>query len=216
MNRSCIECFLIEPTDQYWRMLRRYVSDLNRPCPACPDAYHNAEVLIDTVEAESHPTTSDDPAMRDDPRWPTTCDRCDYTFVETDERQVSHDQQYVDRRTGLVYTIHGSHHVPRPHVPIEAAPDGAIWRATWYEDMPEFTGSDGHSYIVRTPGGDWAVDGPSTDHASRPQPKRTGGGWQRHGSPPFLTVRPSILLGKKPDGSWTYHGFLTNGFLEEC
>lgn len=216
MSRSTIECFLIEPTNRYWRLLRRYTSSPARPCAAYPDAYHNAEVFIGEIEADQHPVIRDDPAMRSDPRWPATCDRCGYVFTDEDERQVNYDQQYVDARTGSVYALYGPHHLPRPMVPIEPAPVGAIWRATWYEDLPEFIGADGQSYLVRTPGGDWAIDGPSTDQAHNQIPKKVGGGWQRSGTAPKFTVRPSILIGKRPDGSWTYHGFLTDGRLEEC
>jgi len=35
---------------------------------------------------------------------------------------------------------------------------GAIWEAEWYNDIPWLTGVDGHSYVVRTPGGDWCID----------------------------------------------------------
>lgn len=40
-------------------------------------------------------------------------------------------------------------------------------------------------------------------------------GWERTGTPPNVTARPSIGM---PDakGGFRYHAFLTNGVLEEC
>jgi hypothetical protein len=59
---------------------------------------------------------------------------------------------------------------------------------------------DGHFVCVMTPGGEWNIDGRSTG----------GGYWTRTGTPPKLTVRPSILIGR------AYHGFLTDGKLIQC
>lgn len=61
---------------------------------------------------------------------------------------------------------------------------------------------------VRTPGGDWHVDRPSS----------SGGRWTRSGDPPRITATPSILfsLDRPTVGQRSYHGFLTDGFLVEC
>jgi hypothetical protein len=53
--------------------------------------------------------------------------------------------------------------------------------------------------IVKTPGGWWCIDRPST----------SGSGWQRTGTAPNITVAPSIF--HDPPNGW--HGWLHNGDL---
>lgn len=201
-----IECFLIEPTDRFRVYLRRYRGSAEGPCPAGKGWYHNASVFIaleQHTQAE-HPGSGDHPEKipHDDARWPVKCDRCDYAFVPEDNWQMFYERMW---RTadGREFTLVEKYSM---HLDAQAlgAPPGAMWRATWME--PFETGPDGHSYVVRTPGGDWHIDGPATG----------GGKWTRTGVAPKLTARPSILCGKREDGSWTYHGFLTDGRLEEC
>lgn len=76
---------------------------------------------------------------------------------------------------------------------LDEAPPGAIWFFDEY-------------LMVATPGGHWNVDMKS----------RNGGGWTRHGTPPNVTVSPSILIGKNAAGDWEYHGWLRDGKLIEC
>lgn len=84
---------------------------------------------------------------------------------------------------------------------LSEAPVGAMWTADWYD----FKGPDGHCLVVRTPGGDWIVDGPSMNNdGSRGNP------WQRSGEIPKVTANPSIHIPGK------YHGWLREGFLESC
>ncbi len=89
---------------------------------------------------------------------------------------------------------------------IQPAPVGAMWDADWFHGCHESTGlvydrnPDGIVLCVRCPGGDWLVDGPSAG----------GGSWNRTGAVPDVTVTPSILQHGK------YHGWLRNGYLEEC
>jgi hypothetical protein len=89
---------------------------------------------------------------------------------------------------------------------IEAAPVGAMWDCDWMHGCHEPTGlqydrnPDGIVLCVRCPGGDWVVDGPS----------RSGGSWNRTGAIPNVTVTPSIVQGG------LYHGWLRDGYLEEC
>lgn len=97
------------------------------------------------------------------------------------------------------------------------APVGAIWRAEWYEDMKELCGEDGKSYIVKTPGGDWAIDSKASN-CTKPD-DNLHKCWCRHGEAPNFTVNKvgntcaagagSIIIGK-------YHGFLRNGELTDC
>lgn len=86
---------------------------------------------------------------------------------------------------------------------IDPAPVGAMWDADWFAGSA-FGGlkydryADGVVLCVRTPGGDWLVDGQSS----------SGGCWMRTGIIPKVTVTPSIL---QPN----YHGWLRDGHLVE-
>jgi hypothetical protein len=53
--------------------------------------------------------------------------------------------------------------------------------------------------VVRTPAGDWWVDG-----------MIEGPGWQRTGTPPYVSAKPSIILIR---GALEYHGWLQDGLL---
>ena len=64
-------------------------------------------------------------------------------------------------------------------------------------------GPDGHNLVVKTPAGDWQVDGKCVD----------GIGWERTGRPPKITVKPSFGLGKGQQSKWRYHVVLTDGIL---
>ncbi len=96
-------------------------------------------------------------------------------------------------------------------------PAGAIWRATWYEEFPEWTGSDGKSYCCMTPGGEWFIDGRASNCTLNDDAIHKC--WCRHGEAPDFTVDKngntcsagagSILVG-------SYHGFLRNGYLTGC
>jgi hypothetical protein len=81
-----------------------------------------------------------------------------------------------------------------------------MWDAYWLTGLDiggvrPFGGPDGMTLILRTPGGDWVIDGPSYRYG-----EVVGSGWKRKGEPPHLTVTPSIVM---PG----FHGMLTNGFL---
>ena len=78
---------------------------------------------------------------------------------------------------------------------LKQAPVGSMWSADWYDGFYK-PGPDGIWLIVKTPGGNWFVDGPSSN----------GSGWTREGTAPNVTVTPSILQS-------SYHGFLTGGKL---
>ncbi len=73
-----------------------------------------------------------------------------------------------------------------------------MWDAWWLKGASRFKiRPDGMCLIVRTPGGDWMIDGPSNN----------GNGWERTGEVPNITVSPSIDCQKK------YHSYLKNGVL---
>lgn len=197
MTMTKIQCFMIEPTDRLRRKLRRYASGKKRgKCSAMPgpEGYHNASAPFDVAPAvwtehdgfKSYSGGSDDAPPRDDPRWPTSC-VCGYIFQDADEWQLFNELLYVRKDTGEELTLRD-------------APPGAMWNAFWYP--PAFGhGPDGLALMVMTPAGEWHIDGESSN----------GPGWTRTGTPPLVTARPSILIGNN-----RYHGFLTDGRLEEC
>lgn len=106
---------------------------------------------------------------------------------------VGDDEGYTYRRTDTGETF-----------ALGQAPAGAMYYADWMSSV----GPDGHCLIVITPYGPWNVDGGFLIPAA--------GNWTRTGTPPRVTARPSIGQGQKPDGSWTYHAFLTDGQLVDC
>ena len=184
-----IRCFFLEPTGFARRFLRRYVpAAADRPCPLVY-GYHDADVLIDVVASGA---VSGDLHPHDDPRWPSRC-ACGHAFEPGDEWQLFHRDLYARRDTGEQTTL-------------SEAPHGAMWYADWFSD---YKGPDGHTLVVKTPGGDWIVDMP---------PGGKGRPWTRTGAPPDVTATPSIAIGRDPpgDGPWKYHGWLRDGYLVEC
>lgn len=179
-----IECFLLEKTDLFERSLRRYTTPANRnTCNVF--GYHNASVAIGEIDLPGLDLegvgTSDWP--KGDKRWPNECE-CGYRFKNGDEWQYNTRRLYRDSR------FKRNLYVP------DHAPVGAMWEEPWRSRM----GPDGRSFSLMTPAGPWWIDGPASN----------GGGWIREGEPPRITVRPSILMGKK------YHGWLRDGFLVDA
>lgn len=190
-----IPCCLLVPTGTYRRSLRRFSSSAKTSCPGM--GYHNAQVELDVVDTEA---VSGDLHDHSDPRWPTVCDKCKTPFSPNDSYQVFVERLYTRSDTGEITTTRD-------------ARVGAMWFADW------MTGHGSTIYmrerpndphlIVKTPAGDWDVDGPSSN----------GDGWTRSGEPPNVTVRPSIAIGSMSDSISEphagdpayYHAFLTNG-----
>jgi len=196
MAKSKIKCMFFEPTEFAELALRRYkgVRESELLCPASGLGYHNATVVV----VPQMPRPAEYPNgcgilehpdyPHTDPRWPKACP-CGYEFQNGDHWQINIHVLYSNpEMNGLI--------------PLEQAPVGAMWDAWWYH----FKGPDGRCLVVRTPGGDWVIDAKAQD----------GRGWTRTGEPPELTVKPSIGIGGDPGKGWKYHGFLTNGYLEEC
>lgn len=196
MNKRDIRCFWLEPTSKAEESLRRYSSST---CPAGGFSYHNAEVVLGQVampaELAGLVGRGDDSFPHDDPRWPTKCDACDYVFDADDNWQHKIDRLYQRDDTGELVTI-------------RRAPVGAMWHSPRMAEFrkPAKPTPDGLYIYVKTPGGDWPVDGPSSD----------GGYWKRTGTPPHITVRPSIGIGRAEGGGWAFHAFLTDGVLKRC
>lgn len=192
---SEIRCFWLEPTDRWELSLRRYVvsHDTARQCAASGVGYHHAEAVIGRGTARAAPKLHDgkplsgDVFPHDDPRWPARC-ACGYEFRAADKWQFNARALYRRSDTGELVTIRG-------------APVGAMWDAHWMGER--WRGPDGIALCVRTPGGDWLVDGPSYEDG-RVQAER---GWSRSGTPPHVTVLPSIEIPGR------YHGFLRDGKL---
>lgn len=189
MGKSIIECFFLEPTDQAEESLRRYCSGSD-----CPGdwSYHNVDVVIGrTTLADDTNGSGGDRHPHDDPRWPKSC-TCGYVFKDEDHWQHNIKRLFRRSDNGGLTTLRG-------------APVGAMWYADW---LP-WKGPDGHCLVVKTPAGDWPVDGPASNSKSKV-------GWQRSGTPPNVTAHPSIGMGQDDKGRWTYHGWLRDGKLVEC
>lgn len=223
--------FWLEPTTRYAQELRRYAGEA--ACPAKPYGMpcHDARIRLADVVAEEAPTcyrpsASDDPdawkrdeITKDDPRWPATC-VCGYRFTDEDSWQVNFDQLHEARggaHDGEVFTLRD-------------APVGAMWDATWLHDWEGFRGPDGLCLVVKTPGGDWHVDGEASN-CTRTQYEPVENGkrwtgrthycWVRHGDPLTGNLHVdkagetcaagagSILCGG-------FHGFLHHGHLTPC
>jgi hypothetical protein len=99
---------------------------------------------------------------------------------------------------------------------ISDLPPGAMWYADWYSRK----GPDGHHLIVKTPGGDWHVDGRANNCTRGDDNKHYC--WVRHGVPPLITVDKNgdtcgcgASIGQGP-GYRDYHGWLRGGELVPC
>lgn len=185
-----IECFFLRPSPYAEVNLRRYTPFSMGKCPLAQGG-HDASTSVGTVD---FPLDNDLDGCQqttfpeNDPLWPKTC-ACGYEFQPGDHFQ----------EMALRLYWRGDHVALR--TTIASAPPGAMWFADWYD----FKGPDGHCLVVKTPGGDWVVDGPAYANG-----EPVGNGWTRTGEVPKVTASPSIhFVGK-------YHGFLRAGFLEEC
>lgn len=191
---SRIQCFMLRPSVRARHSVRRYS---HAECPL-PQGYHyhNSSVELGVVDypleldRDGDGEPGPEPDLRIEPGWPTVC-ACGYTFTPDDPWQVNRTRLYVadDGREFL----------------LSEAPPGAMWFADWYPE--HMRGPDGHTLVVCCPpggaGNHWIVDR---------APRGGTTPWQRTGVPPNVTARPSILF----TGSAPYHGFLNNGWLEEC
>jgi len=198
---SRIRCFWLEPTDQVELSLRRYRGGDRDKCASSGFGYHNISADVERTSfaqlaargwpmSEGRPVHTGDSVPHDDPRWPRSCS-CGYRFTEDDQWQCNPDTLFRRSDNDELVTL-------------SAAPAGAMWNAEWMGRGYE--GPDGICLCVRTPGGEWPVDGPSYQDR-KIQNER---GWTRTGTIPDVTASPSIHIPGK------YHGFLRAGWLEEC
>ncbi len=201
------KCFLLLPTKQQRRSLRRYERAVGHSsCLDSKAGYHNAKGIIGIF-------TSDEPCSSGpiegsefgdqypvtDGRWPTKCEACNYLFKDEDEWQIVHETLWVRQDTGKPVTLGD-------------APPGAMWDAYWMHDL--HTGSDGKCMIVKLPNGNhWDIDGKASNCN---RPKDGHNCWTRNGVPPDLTVSnegDTCKVGAGSIGSGDYHGFLRSGVL---
>lgn len=191
-----IQCFLLEPVNRAEEMLRRFVfSDRAKaPCPL--GSYHNASITLRRMPwNENSEGNGADNFDHQDPRWPKAC-KCGYAFEPTDQWQHSLTRLYARQDDKEAQMTLGD------------APAGAMWHADWLREFKRFAERatpDGHILIVRTPVGDWNIDGPS----------KNGPGWTRTGTPPNITANPSIAMSDE-NGKCTFHAWMRNGYLVEC
>ncbi len=194
-DRKVIQCFWCTPLELAEESLRRY-----RGSGKCPGqyGYHNASVLIGEVPypASDYNGQGGPNFDRADPRWPEKCDYCDYVFEEKDEWQHNLERIYCEA------TLDGQLVPGGRRFGLRNAPWGAMWDARWHWEK----GPDGRCIYVQTPCGEWCIDS-RCNKSHKP--------WQRSGTPPRITARPSILIGgSTPERQ--YHGWLTEGVLKEC
>lgn len=174
--------FLLTPTATTQETLRRYTYPAD-----CPTGHGGHDAYVSIGERLYEENYAADDFDHNDPRWPTVC-ACGYAFQASDHWQHTLDCLYA----GGPY-----------RGPLQDAPAGALWDATWLHDT--WLGSDGKCYVVKLPNGtEWIIDGPSSN----------GDGWVRSGDAPNLTVQPSILVSSYRSRA-SYHGFLTDGVLSD-
>ncbi len=213
---SRIRCFWLDETGNVRVWLRRHVAG---PCGGGAEySYHNARFLIGDMAAVAgapagepgrfylaQPMPAPPP---EDPRWPAACETCGYAFKDTDPHQVFQHALYARRDTGEITTV-------------DDAPAGAMWDAWWYRQHgPEafsfWAPVEGVNLMVKTPGGEWYVDGRASNCD---QPDRAHRCWVRHGTVPDITVDKAgdtCGAGAGSIRSGSYHGFLRGGHLEDC
>lgn len=181
-----IPCFLLEDLRVARYALRRYAGGAK--CPG-PEGYHNAigAPIAERPELPDQTYTGTNPpaVAPDDPRWPVGC-ACGYAFAEGDTRQVWADGLFRRIDTGEVLTW-------------RAAPAGAVRDARWW--------SEG-AWMVRLPdGSDFMTHNRANNCACKSKPYDPAHRcWTTTGTPPALTVNPSIDTGR-------WHGWLRAGVL---
>ncbi len=204
---SRIKCTFWTETKKSIYFLRRYNSSLE----VCSGkSYHNAmsEVIAETDDLLNEDLVKCNNAPpkphADDPRWPTKCEHCDYVFKSEDYYQVFGEPLYKSEETGEIKSRYD-------------LPAGAMWYADWYMNF-HGPGPDGHCLVVKLPDGhEWCVDSEANNCTRKGD--KTHKCWIREGVPPNVTAGKSgntCSAGAGSIASARYHGFLRNGYLEEC
>jgi hypothetical protein len=188
--------FLIKPAPFMRRSLRRFFQTSRPDAPKLPENhYHDETGVIDEqlpCPEDTAGRATEKGEYANDPRWPKAC-RCGYVFHEDDHWQVNEERLWHGCPDGKL-------HLLRDH------PPGATWICDWFpKEGPngQWTGPDGNVWAVMMPAGvEWII----YSHASQSNQK-----WQVTGTPPGITVSPSILQ------VGLYHGFIKDGVItEDC
>lgn len=201
-----VRCFLITPTNSYWRYLRRYRSKSDdAPCPTAK-GYHDSFALIERVED----VIQEREWPWNDPRWPTHCS-CGYKFMESDEHQVFHDRIWKRTDNGADVSL-------RDNSP------GSMWFAPWLNSQTRYANlPDGPLCVICPDGHCWEIDGRASN-CTLPH-DNLHRCWIRSGTPPAITVSKeggptcgcgcSIGTPGKVPGTYNWHGFLRDGVFVE-
>lgn len=194
--KSRVDCFFMKPLSVAKESLRRFTHVNSNVCNEINGTHAISVVLGATKWDLDINGCGDVPSeeMMKDHRWPSACS-CGYVFKENDQWEHALQRFFQPSDGGELETL-------------EDARVGAMWHADWLGD--DHMGPDGHCLVVRTPGGDWCIDGLSTN----------GDGWVRKGRAPKVTVKPAVLIAptKGVDGdiiSPGYQGQLLDGVLIE-
>lgn len=217
-----IPVFFLTPLARVERVFRRYAAcqclselrDARGRCRehGCPGQfpYHDARMIVQHLDkpvpgpdaCEASPEWE---PFRYDRRWPAKCE-CGYVFGDGagEVRQVRDERLYGGCPDGQIYTL-------------ASAPVGAMWDASWM--AATHRGPDGICLVVRTPGGEWMVDGPASNCTRPGDP--THRCWTRAGDPRGGMVDvgkgygPTCSAGAGSIQVGGYHGFLRAGMLTD-
>lgn len=188
-----IPLFIAEPTGTCQLSLRRF-----RYREDGAGHFHDASAVI----AEDAPATprgargtrpgSSVSVPHDDPRWPVACS-CGEPFRPDDEWQVNETEWYQGAGQRFAWGT-GSWD----------GPPGAMIRAEWRDDSTRDNGCP--AYIVFLPNGSyWCTRDRSAGDGNSFGPQ-----WSITGTPPAITVTPSI---DDRDPARPWHGWIRDGQL---
>lgn len=201
---SRIRCFMTVPTRRAALYLRRYCEG------SVGGHYHNAMsarfriVDVELNEEEGWWNVPPQNIPHNEEAWPTHCE-CGYEFKDTDIWQ-----EFADRIYEAVAPDVGAW----PH---SEMPPGAMFFCHWLTQSFFWDNSEGDCLVVKTPGGEWVIDARASN-CMMPD-ENTHRCWIRHGVPPNITVDKNGHTCGAGAGSILqsdYHGFLRNGYLEDC
>lgn len=208
---SRIQCFLIEKTGrEFWQPESRSRDSAAGTCPV-HGIWHRA-----SGEWREGSLSERDRSIL----GPERCE-CGHVFAAEDRTVGSgrHEWRRVDNGEILPIGMN------RPFFP-----PGAMWYADWLEEgvplygeeptgrpLHHWRGPDNRVLEVMTPGGEWIIDSRASN-CTRPD-DNTHRCWVREGTPPNVTAGKAGNTCQAGAGSilcGSYHGFLRNGWLEEC
>jgi hypothetical protein len=200
---------MLERTDLFRQVLRRYTYSNRVECQAQPGWGHDASVQLEPlVSIDTDLEGAIFESADNDPRWPTKCAACDYVFTDEEEAQSMAHRLYRKPCGTLV----GTRDLDR------SSDAGAMWFVPWYDQI--FKPQLEHCLVVLTPGGEWVVDSQATNCTIADDRGQEGHHcWSIEGTLPKITVGkrgPTCGAGAGSILCGTYHGFLRNGRLEAC